>query len=682
MVELDELSLAPGVVDLAATVSIAAQVDPALLRLARRRLHPGLTHEAEAAIFHSPLAESRGHHGFVLREEHLPELRLRLVEDGRLDAARGVVGDVHAGLPELVRLEEELTYELLAGRDPAAVERILGMVVAWLRDADDRRPVSRWILRVCRRAPEQLWADPGHATWAFSLVQAASGVLGGVRPGRPATGRGPTLPVLEDRTMPVGVRLNEVGLVLSGSPDGPTRIDVPAAWPVVLSVTAPGGEPATVTLHDTASVVAVPVGLPATVSTVTGRRVELRQAASQMARLDAPVTAVAWSADESAVLVASRQAAVGLYAPTDLEQQRWYPSPLLGDGPVDRLVLAASGARLAASVGEEVRLWHSIQADAVTVYASDGVRAIAIADGVDAVATAAKDGTYVFGPSPVTRVYPATPGPLAVSSRARRLALAAYSARVEVWDLGRANRVRSSSIDLPSLPSALAFSPDERTLGIGTADGRVLLSPATSAALRGGEPAHTTPVDALAFSPDGQLIASGDRAGVIHVWNVADPERPISTWTEHSGVIVGLAWAPDSARVVSAGADATLRIWDVPRAAPAASPAPATTGPAPMHLTVLPAGHGTALVLELGPGPRPFRLVVDGGPRGTYAAGLRAWAAQLPADQRTIDALAVTHSNTSAVGGVVALIEDDTVDVTIADLWYNGWRHAAGSDSL
>jgi WD40 repeat protein len=677
------LSLAPELVDLAAAVSIA-HVDPALLRIARRSLHPGLTHEAEAAVFHSPLAESRGHHGFMLREEHLPELRLRLVEDGRLDAARAVVCAVHADAPQLVRLEEELTYALLVGGEPAVVERILGMAVAWLRDSDDRRPASRWILRVCRRAPEQLWADPRLATWAFSLVQAASAVLGGARPGRPTAGSGPTLPVLDDRTMPIGVRLNPAGLVLSGTPDGPTRIEVPAAWPVVLSVTTRDGEPATVTLHDPSAVVTVPTGLPATVTTVSGRRFEVRQAAATVVALRTPVAAVAWSVARSAFMTADRFSAdVGYLEPVDLRFLDGHPAPgRKASGPVDPVVLAAGGTRLAAVFDSEVRLWNSRSARVVAYPApTEGVRALAVAADADVVAVSGRDGgTVVWGlTEPGTNLDRAGSGPLALSSRARLVA----------WVPDERNSVlvhnlsTSVQVDVLAPATALAFSPDERILALGTDDGSVLLSTVTASDTPRTAPEHTSPVDVLAFSPDGRLLASGDRAGVIHVWTVAELDRPIATWIGHSGAIVGLAWAPDNARVVSAGADDTLRSWDLPRAAPpvVGTPAPSTAGSAPMRLTVLPAGHGTALVLELGSGPRPFRLVVNGGPRTAYAGGLRAWAARLPADQRTIDALAVTHSGSAAVEGVVALLGDADLGVTIADLWYNGWRHASRSDS-
>jgi WD40 repeat protein len=51
-------------------------------------------------------------------------------------------------------------------------------------------------------------------------------------------------------------------------------------------------------------------------------------------------------------------------------------------------------------------------------------------------------------------------------------------------------------------------------------------SPAPAAQLIG----HPGDVEALQFSPDGKLLASGDRAGVVELWNVAD-RREIATLT-------------------------------------------------------------------------------------------------------------------------------------------------------
>jgi N-acetylneuraminic acid mutarotase len=70
--------------------------------------------------------------------------------------------------------------------------------------------------------------------------------------------------------------------------------------------------------------------------------------------------------------------------------------------------------------------------------------------------------------------------------------------------------------------------------------------------------------DVLAFSPDGQILASGD-GGRIVLWDIAG-HRPVRT-LKHVGRIGGLVFSPDG-RLLAAGAQytessQTLKIWEV-----------------------------------------------------------------------------------------------------------------------
>ena len=67
-------------------------------------------------------------------------------------------------------------------------------------------------------------------------------------------------------------------------------------------------------------------------------------------------------------------------------------------------------------------------------------------------------------------------------------------------------------------------------------------------------------VTALAFSPDGSLLAAGDDTGKVHVWNVG--ERKYSHALEaHAGELLALAFSPDGKLLASAGADGKLVLW-------------------------------------------------------------------------------------------------------------------------
>ncbi len=73
---------------------------------------------------------------------------------------------------------------------------------------------------------------------------------------------------------------------------------------------------------------------------------------------------------------------------------------------------------------------------------------------------------------------------------------------------------------------------------------------------------HQGEVFAVAFSPDGQLVASAGADQAVHVWE-RGTGRAIKTLRGHAGPIRALAFSPDSRRLVSGSADTTLRFWDV-----------------------------------------------------------------------------------------------------------------------
>src|SRR5262249_41360312 len=79
---------------------------------------------------------------------------------------------------------------------------------------------------------------------------------------------------------------------------------------------------------------------------------------------------------------------------------------------------------------------------------------------------------------------------------------------------------------------------------------------------------HKDAVRAVAFSPDGKKLASGDEAGKVILRDVAANSKPL-VLGEHKGAVVGVAFGPDrkapggAGLLASAGADGTLKVWDL-----------------------------------------------------------------------------------------------------------------------
>ncbi|MBI4783041.1 MAG: pentapeptide repeat-containing protein [Oscillatoriophycideae cyanobacterium NC_groundwater_1537_Pr4_S-0.65um_50_18] len=71
-------------------------------------------------------------------------------------------------------------------------------------------------------------------------------------------------------------------------------------------------------------------------------------------------------------------------------------------------------------------------------------------------------------------------------------------------------------------------------------------------------------IEAVAFSPDGNLLAAGDKRGNILLWRLDDYQR-IATFSGHSGqeVVTAIAFSPDGQLLASGSNDRTVRLWDI-----------------------------------------------------------------------------------------------------------------------
>jgi WD40 repeat protein len=119
---------------------------------------------------------------------------------------------------------------------------------------------------------------------------------------------------------------------------------------------------------------------------------------------------------------------------------------------------------------------------------------------------------------------------------------------------------------------SLAFSPDGNILASGTAGGKIILwnmvdrlDPQRLAALEG----HKFEVVSLAFSPDGKILASGSDDKTFILWDVVNRTYFFKfDKSPHDGSVRSVTFSSDGELLASGSDDDTIRLWDVrePRA--------------------------------------------------------------------------------------------------------------------
>ena len=293
--------------------------------------------------------------------------------------------------------------------------------------------------------------------------------------------------------------------------------------------------------------------------------------------------AVAYSPDGSLLASGGTDRAARVW---DLHAGR--PRPLDTKSDVWMLALSPDGKTLAVGDGDGlVTLWEMASGRQLRALGGKGT-------GVRDLQFGADDTLLALGSDKMLRVWDAGTGELKSSVELKNLedvafglvarfspdgrTLAATPGRgpIRLYDVTTGEQ--TSSFEPKEVVSSLAWSPDGRSLAVGCErweeteiqvwDVPLFLAFVPRLRLKGHvRKDQFATVMSLAFSPDGQVLASGDGEATIFLWDTFSGLKRQTLHTQRKGVL-GLAFSQDGKMLATAagnlvGYPGEVRLWDV-----------------------------------------------------------------------------------------------------------------------
>ena len=139
--------------------------------------------------------------------------------------------------------------------------------------------------------------------------------------------------------------------------------------------------------------------------------------------------------------------------------------------------------------------------------------------------------------------------------------IAAFSDEIKVWSLPNGELINTITEEVERV-EVMAVSPDGNLLCANAYESILLWSLPDGKFYKSlGRPDDNF-VTAVAFSPDGSMLATGDTGNSVRLWSLPECE-PIGILEGHTSTVQCLAFSPDSTLLASGSNDATIRLWSL-----------------------------------------------------------------------------------------------------------------------
>ncbi|RZU53939.1 WD40 repeat protein [Krasilnikovia cinnamomea] len=229
---------------------------------------------------------------------------------------------------------------------------------------------------------------------------------------------------------------------------------------------------------------------------------------------------------------------------------------------VYQVAFLPGGQRCVVAADDTTRVWDLLSGTVVTGF--DGVEFALSPDGTRLAVAGEESGTWIHSTADFEPLVELPDhgeiGALAFTVDGRFLATGrSDDSIIRVWDAATGD----AAYELGGVTRevhALAFSPDGQRLASVVDDGHVRIWATDTGRLVHRLPAHTGAVQAVAYHPGGDLLAVADDE-TVRFWDAATGS-PAGELPPTGAGTLAVAYAPDGGRLATAGDDGVLRIWD------------------------------------------------------------------------------------------------------------------------
>ena len=196
------------------------------------------------------------------------------------------------------------------------------------------------------------------------------------------------------------------------------------------------------------------------------------------------------------------------------------------------------------------------------------VRSVAFSPDGMKVVTASNDGTVRIWDAQLGKELKQVSGVFcaAFSSDGKKIATAGHNLDAHIWDVESGKNLQTLEGERKTPTSSVAFSLDGTKVAMADLEdeGAVQIWDTESGKKLPGLEGNTGRAMSVAFSPDGQKIATGGARP--RIWD-AESGKELHKLVGHTGQVHSVVFSPDGKKLVTASddSDSTIRIWDVER---------------------------------------------------------------------------------------------------------------------